>query len=51
MKYQLKQYIEGLKQTWKKRFGKNDVVLNPVVVEKDGFFEIVSKTLHKYDNV
>ena len=40
MKYQLKQYIEGLKQTWKVRFGKNDVVLNPVVVEKDGFFEI-----------
>ena len=40
MKYQLKQYIKGLKETWKECFGKNNIVLNPAVVEKDGFFEI-----------
>ena len=40
MKHQLNQYIEGLKETWKERFGKNNIVLNPAVVEKNGFFEI-----------
>lgn len=40
MKYQLKQYIKGLKETWRERFGKTNIVLNPAVVEKDGFFEI-----------
>ena len=40
MKYQLKQYIKGLKETWKERFVKNNIVLNPAVVEKDVFFEI-----------
>jgi len=40
MKYQLNQYIKGLKETWKERFGKNNIVLNPAIVEKDNFFEI-----------
>lgn len=40
MKYQLNQYIKGLKETWKERFGKTNIVLNPAIVEKDGFFEI-----------
>ena len=40
MKHQLNQYIEGLKENWKERFGKNNIVLNPAVVEKNGFFEI-----------
>lgn len=40
MKYQLKQYIKGLLKIWDKSFEGSEVTVNPVIVEKDNFFEI-----------
>ena len=40
MKYQLNQYIKGLLEIWDKSFEGSKVTVNPVIVEKDNFFEI-----------
>ena len=40
MKYQLNQYIKGLLEIWNKNFEGSKVTVNPVIVEKDNFFEI-----------
>ena len=40
MKYQLSQYIRGILKTWDKNFEGSGVTVNPVIVEKDNFFEI-----------
>ena len=40
MKYQLNQYIKGLLEIWDKSFESSEVIVNPVIVEKDNFFEI-----------
>ena len=40
MKYQLRQYIKGLLEIWNKSFEGLGVIVNPVIVEKDNFFEI-----------
>jgi len=40
MKYQLNQYIKGLLEIWDKSFEGSGVTVNPVIVEKDNFFEI-----------
>lgn len=40
MKYQLSQYIRGILKTWDKNFKGSGVTVNPVIVEKDNFFEI-----------
>ena len=40
MKYQLNQYIKGLLEIWDKSFEGSGVIVNPVIVERNNFFEI-----------